>query len=81
MGASSLDIMFYIFFDTMDYAEELALREETLFVIMKKAEEIGVEFAFPTSTVHISSHDVSPQSWKQIFGDEQQNTNTRPKQD
>ncbi|MCC5945452.1 MAG: mechanosensitive ion channel family protein [Bernardetiaceae bacterium] len=79
MGASSLDILFYIFFDTTDYAQELILREETLFVIMKKAEEIGVEFAFPTSTVHISSHDVSPESWNKVFNEPTEHNKALPK--
>ena len=38
-----------------DYVTELTEREQILLQIMDLAKEIGVEFAFPTRTLHLES--------------------------
>jgi len=53
MGAASLNILFYIFFDVPNWSEELKARHEIILETMRLAEELGVRFAFPTQTLHI----------------------------
>src|SRR5690606_13195747 len=50
-GASSLDIMLYIFVEAPDWAKELAYREDILLRIVRIAYDLEVEFAFPTQTM------------------------------
>jgi MscS family membrane protein len=52
-GASSLDILFYIFFEVNTWPEELQARHEVNLSIIKLADELGVRFAFNTQTIHI----------------------------
>ncbi|AZQ63407.1 mechanosensitive ion channel family protein [Flammeovirga pectinis] len=54
-SSSSLDILLNVFFRTDDYDVELATREELMFDIMEIAEELNVQFAFPTQTIHMAS--------------------------
>lgn len=55
MGASSLNVMFYIFFDVPTWSEELHSRHEILLSVVKLAEELGINFAFPTQTLHVET--------------------------
>ena len=55
MLSSSLDIMFYIFFIADTWSDELKARHEVLLSIMKLAKVLGVNFAFPTQTLHMES--------------------------
>lgn len=55
MAASSLNIMFYIFFRVPTWGEELKCRHEVLMSIVKLGKELGVNFAFPTQTLHIEN--------------------------
>lgn len=55
MAASSLNIMFYIFFKVPSWGKELEARHEVLLKIMNLAKELGVNFAFPTQTVHVEN--------------------------
>jgi MscS family membrane protein len=55
MGGSSLDILFIVFFETTEYAENLRLREEMLFSILKLAEALNVHIAFPSTSVYVES--------------------------
>jgi MscS family membrane protein len=55
MGASSLNVLFYIFFDVPSWTDELRARHEVLLEIVKLADELGVNFAFPTQTLHVES--------------------------
>jgi MscS family membrane protein len=50
-SASSLDILLYIFFDAPDWATELRERHYLFLDILRLAQRLGVEFAFPTQTV------------------------------
>jgi MscS family membrane protein len=54
-GASSLDVLVYMFHDAPDWATELRERQRFMLDIMRLAEHLGVEFAFPTQTLHIES--------------------------
>lgn len=54
-GASSLDILLYVFFEVPDWNTELRERERLFLDIVRLADQLGVEFAFPTSTVHVFS--------------------------
>lgn len=52
-GASSLDIMLYIFFAVPTWTDELRCRQEIMLEVNKLAEHLGVRFAFPTQTLMI----------------------------
>ncbi|NRA51707.1 MAG: mechanosensitive ion channel family protein [Phaeodactylibacter sp.] len=53
MGAHSLDILFYIFFEAPGWSEELKGKHEILLDILRLAQTLGVRFAFPTQTLHV----------------------------
>ena len=55
LADSSLEIMFYIFFAVPNWTEELRARHEVILLVIKLAEELGVNFAFPTQTLHVES--------------------------
>ncbi|AGA78330.1 mechanosensitive ion channel family protein [Echinicola vietnamensis] len=55
MSAYSLDIMFYVFFEVPTWGDELKGRHEILIQIVKLANELGVNFAFPTQTLHMET--------------------------
>lgn len=55
MGASSLNVMFYIFFKVPDWGSELKARHEVLLSIINLASELGINFAFPTQTLHVEN--------------------------
>jgi MscS family membrane protein len=52
MSASSLDILFYMFFDVATWTEELAARQEILLAILRLAAHLGINFAFPSISVY-----------------------------
>lgn len=52
MDSSSLNIDLAIVFNLTDYNEMLAVRQEILLSIMHLAEKLGVEFAFPTTSIY-----------------------------
>ncbi|MEZ4688586.1 MAG: mechanosensitive ion channel family protein, partial [Bacteroidia bacterium] len=54
MSSSSLDIFIAVVFDTPAFDEHLKGRQEVLLAVMEKAKELGVDFAFPTTTVHLA---------------------------
>ena len=53
MGASSLDILVYLFWKVPDWSAELQERHRLLVDILRLGNDLGVEFAFPTQTVHL----------------------------
>jgi len=55
MADSSLNVMFYIFFEVPTWGEELRCRHEVLIEIIRLAESLGVNFAFPTTTLHMET--------------------------
>ncbi|MCH2110069.1 MAG: mechanosensitive ion channel family protein, partial [Polyangiaceae bacterium] len=54
-GAHSLDVMFYIFFKVGSWSEELQQRHNVYLEVLRLAQELKVEFAFPTQTLHLES--------------------------
>jgi len=55
MGASSINILFCLFFEVPTWPDELKARHEILIQIMELAKSLGVRFAFPTQTLHIEN--------------------------
>ncbi len=54
-GPSSLDIMLYFFFDVPDWHQELEGRSQVFLEILRLAEELGVKFAFPSTSLYVES--------------------------
>jgi MscS family membrane protein len=52
-GASSLDIFMYYFTKSKVWAEYLKVRQDVNLKIMRKLEQLGLEFAFPSQTVYL----------------------------
>jgi len=50
---SSLNILLYIFHEVPDWSTELRERERLFLDIVRLADKLGVQFAFPTQTVHL----------------------------
>jgi MscS family membrane protein len=55
LGPSSIDIIFMIFFNTNDWALELKWKEEVIRSILELTASLGVQFAYPTTSLHIDS--------------------------
>lgn len=54
-GPYSLDVLFYVFVQVPGWSDELKARHELFLSIIQVAQELGVEFAFPTRTLHVDS--------------------------
>ncbi len=65
-GPTSLDILVYCFIDAEDWNEELRTRHVLNLDIMRLAESLQVEFAFPTQTLHIARMPGQPQQLPEI---------------
>lgn len=52
-GPSSLDILLYVFFEVPEWSTELRERERLMMDILRLADRLGVQFAFPTQTLHV----------------------------
>lgn len=52
-GAACLDVLLYVFFRVPDWGAELQARHRLFLDILRLAESLGVEFAFPTQTLHV----------------------------
>jgi MscS family membrane protein len=52
-GGSSLDVLVYMFHEAPDWTTELRERHRLMLDIIRLAGRLGVEFAFPTETVHL----------------------------
>jgi MscS family membrane protein len=57
---SSLNILLYVFFRVPDWATELRERERLFVDIVRLADHLGVQFAFPTRTVHLYREEPAP---------------------
>ncbi len=55
-GSSGLKILLYCFLEVPSWSTELVARQNMFIEILRMAETIGVEFAFPTQTLHVASH-------------------------
>lgn len=61
-GTSSLDVLLYCFFDCSDWSIELRERHRLFNDILRLAQALGVQFAFPTSTLHLFSEEANDAS-------------------
>jgi MscS family membrane protein len=55
--ASSINVLLYCFVETPDWAVELREKHRLYVDIMKLAESLGVQFAFPTRTLHLFNEE------------------------
>ncbi len=53
LGAHSIDVLVYIFFRVPDWSTELRERQRFILDSLRLAKKLGVEFAFPTQTLHL----------------------------
>jgi len=56
-AASSLNILLYVFHEAPDWATELRERERLFLDIVRLADQLGIQFAFPTQTIHLHQED------------------------
>lgn len=65
-NSHSLDVLFYMFFEVPNWGAELEARHNLFLDILRLAKAVGVEFAFPTQTLHIArgvpEHEDSPET-------------------
>jgi MscS family membrane protein len=54
-AASSLNILLYAFHETPDWPTELRERHRLFVDVVRLAHRLGVQFAFPTQTLHLAS--------------------------
>lgn len=57
---SSINIMLYCFHDVPDWSKELLERHRLLLDVIRLAHKLGVEFAFPTQTIHLARDTGEP---------------------
>lgn len=82
LGASSINILLYVFFVTPDWAEELKERHRLICDILRLAKEMGVQFAFPTQTLHmISEENTKYDGMPADLSEEQMNSYVQDKTD
>ena len=56
-GPHSLDILVYIFFECPDWSIELREKHRFMLDVVRLADRLGVEFAFPTQKIHMVQDD------------------------
>ncbi|MFQ5501485.1 MAG: mechanosensitive ion channel family protein, partial [Phycisphaerae bacterium] len=61
-GPHSLDVLLYCFHEAPDWSTELREKHRLFADILRLAERLGVEFAFPTQTLHVQKSDAPPPS-------------------
>jgi len=66
---SSLNILLYIFHEAPDWGTELRERQRLYIDILHLARELGVEFAFPTQTLHVATTPDAPPASPEIMGE------------
>ena len=59
-AASSLDIMVYVFWQAPDWGTELRERHRFLLDCLRLAKRLGVEYAYPTQTLHMIQSEAGP---------------------
>ena len=67
-GDSSMNILLYLFFEVPDWNTELRERERMFLDIVRLADRLGVQFAFPTQTVHLFPGEPVEQPSNEIPG-------------
>jgi MscS family membrane protein len=53
LGTSAVEVLVNVFFEAADRTEELAARDALILEILRLAEELKVELAYPTQTIHL----------------------------
>lgn len=53
LGASSLDVLVYVFWETPDWSTELRERQRFLLDVLRLAKAQQIDMAFPTQTLHL----------------------------
>ncbi len=53
-GPHSVDMLVYLFYEAPDWQTELRERHRLMIDILRLAERLGVDFAFPTQTIHLA---------------------------
>ena len=51
--ASSIEILVNVYFEVANRQEELAARDAFILALLRLAEEMNVELAYPTQTIHL----------------------------
>ena len=59
-SGSSLDVLVYVFHEVPDWSTELRERQRLFLDILRLAHGMGVQFAFPTQTVHLHPAQPAP---------------------
>lgn len=59
-AAASLDVLVYVFWQTPDWSTELRERHRFLLDVLRLAKQLGVEFAYPTQTIHLKQDSGKP---------------------
>ncbi|WP_372653342.1 mechanosensitive ion channel family protein [Halobacteriovorax sp.] len=62
MGDSSLQILLYVFWRVPDWSAELQERHRLLIDILRLGKDLGIDFAFPTQTLHLYNEEHKPVS-------------------
>lgn len=70
-GAHSLEVLVYCFLKVETWSDELQQRHNFFIEIVRLAKQVGVEFAFPTQTLHVDS----------FYGDEPREAGTPRSED
>ncbi|MDJ0739031.1 MAG: mechanosensitive ion channel family protein [Gammaproteobacteria bacterium] len=60
LGDSALEILVYVFWETPDWSTELRERHRFLVDCLRLAERLGVDYAFPTQTLHLQRGGAAP---------------------
>lgn len=60
LGSASLEILIYVFWKTPNWATELRERHRFLLDCLRLAKRLGVEYAFPTQTLHMIQAQAGP---------------------
>jgi len=69
-GASSLNILVYVFWETPDWATELRERHRFLLDCLRLARRLDISFAFPTQTLHLHRGDSESPTGESLAQDE-----------
>ncbi|MCY4644961.1 MAG: mechanosensitive ion channel [Bacteriovoracales bacterium] len=66
MGDSDLKILVYIFWEVKDWSQELTERHRFLIDVLRLAKSMGIEFAFPTQTLHLFNEEKTSRQMETI---------------
>ncbi len=70
MSSSSLDILFYIFFEVGSWSDELSAKHDILKAILDLAKTLGVSFAFPSSSIYVETFPEKGEKATRFMSDE-----------